>query len=99
MYLTIRRYRADRANINEAVRRTERDFLPNIRRVSGFVSYYCMKTDDGIVTVSVFDTREAAEESNRRAADFVSDLASLLPDPPEITMGEVPLYEFGRVTV
>ncbi|MEU9410306.1 hypothetical protein AB0E08_32115 [Streptomyces sp. NPDC048281] len=38
----------------------------------------------------MYDDRAGAEESVRRAADFVRDqLASLLPDPPQVTAGQV----------
>ncbi len=45
-----------------------------------------------MVSVSVFATREAEEESNRVAADFVKQhqhIVRLLPKPPQITTGQV----------
>ena len=52
---------------------------------------------DGVVaTVSVFETREDAEESIRMAADWIrQNMASLLPNPPEITAGEVAAHELN----
>ncbi|WP_344320431.1 hypothetical protein [Streptomyces macrosporus] len=43
-----------------------------------------------MISTSVFQDRAGAEESTDRAADFVRDrLASLLPNPPQVTAGEV----------
>jgi hypothetical protein len=43
-----------------------------------------------MISTSVFQDQSGAEESNKRAADFVREkLASLLPKPPQITAGEV----------
>ena len=46
--------------------------------------------DGAMVSTSVFEDRTGAEESTKRAADFVREnLASLLPNPPQVTAGEV----------
>ncbi|MFF3920109.1 hypothetical protein ACFYZB_43185 [Streptomyces sp. NPDC001852] len=43
-----------------------------------------------MISTSVFEDRAGAEESVTRAADFVRDnLASLLPNPPQVTAGQV----------
>ena len=43
-----------------------------------------------MISTSVFQDQSGAEESNKRAADYVREnLASLLPKPPQITAGEV----------
>ncbi|MEV7188722.1 hypothetical protein [Kitasatospora sp. NPDC093102] len=43
-----------------------------------------------MVSTSVFEDQAGAEESARRAAGFVRDnLATLLPDPPQVMAGQV----------
>jgi len=43
-----------------------------------------------MISTSVFEDPSGVEESNRRAAYWVREnLASLLPNPPQITAGEV----------
>ncbi|WP_345701169.1 hypothetical protein [Kitasatospora terrestris] len=66
-------------------------FVPLLRQVPGFVAYYWVDAGNGVmVSTSVFEDRAGAEESVRRAADFVRDnLASLLPNPPQVTAGQV----------
>jgi hypothetical protein len=43
-----------------------------------------------MISTSVFEHKDAEEQSNWRAGDFVANnLASLLPNPPQITAGEL----------
>ena len=89
-YLTVRRYEGV-PDSKEAARQVREGFIPLISKIPGFISYYWVDEADGImVSVSVFETREAEEESNRLAADFVKKhIAPLLPKPPQITAGQV----------
>lgn len=89
-YLTVRRYDGV-PDSKEAARRVEEGFIPLISKIPGFISYYWVDEGDGVmVSVSVFENREAEEESNRLAADFVKQhIAPLLPKAPQITAGQV----------
>jgi hypothetical protein len=71
--------------------------LPIIKDADGFLAYYALNSGAGeIATVSVFEDQAGAEESIRMAADWVrQNLAALLPDPPEITEGEVGALELN----
>ncbi|MEU9572512.1 hypothetical protein AB0D62_22130 [Streptomyces massasporeus] len=90
MYAVFRRYEGV-TEPAEAGRRVNEEFLPLVRQVQGFVAYYWVDAGDGVmVSTSVFQDRSGAEESTRRAKDFVRDrLAALLPQPPQVTAGEV----------
>src|SRR5262245_50787915 len=91
-FLTVRRYDGV-TDSKEAARRIQEDFIPLISKIPGFVSYYWVDEGDNVmVSVSVYETREAEEESNRVAANFVkqhANIARLLPKPPQITAGQV----------
>jgi hypothetical protein len=89
-YLTVRRYDGV-TNSKEAARRVQNEFIPLINKLPGFISYYWVDEGDGVmVSASVFASKEAEEESNRVAADFVKQhIAPLLPNPPQITAGQV----------
>jgi quinol monooxygenase YgiN len=95
MYGVIRRYKLDPANFDESVRRVEQGFVSKISASPGFVSYRVLRADNGdALSVSVFDSREQAEESAKTAAGWVREnLAELMPNPPEVTAGEVLLRE------
>jgi hypothetical protein len=90
MYAVVRRYEGV-TDPAEAARRVDEEFLPLLRQVPGFVAYYWADAGGGVmVSTGVFQDRAGAEESTGRAADFVRDhLASLLPNPPQVTAGEV----------
>jgi hypothetical protein len=80
---------------SEAGRRVNEGFVPLISTVAGFVAYYWVDAGGGVmISTSVFQDQSGAEESNRKAADYVrQNLASLLPKPPQITAGEVVAYK------
>lgn len=90
MYAVVRRYDGV-TDPAEAGRRVQEEFIPLLRDVSGFVAYYWVNAGDGVmVSTSVFQDQAGEEESTKRAADFVrANLASLLPNSPQVTAGEV----------
>jgi len=90
MYATIRRYDGV-TNASEAIRRVNEGFIPIISEIPGFAAYYWVDAGGGVmISVSVFQDRASAEESNSRASDYVREnLVSILPNPPQITAGEV----------
>ncbi|MEW2418198.1 hypothetical protein AB0953_31520 [Streptomyces sp. NPDC046866] len=90
MYAVVRRYEGV-TDPAEAGRRVDEGFVPLLRQVPGFVAYYWIDAGGGVmVSTSVFEDRAGAEESIKRAAEFVRDsLASLLPEPPQVTAGQV----------
>ena len=97
MFAAIRYYQADPPSIDEVVRRVREDFVPLIRDMRGFVSYFILvpsEREEDIVSVSVFEDQQSAEESNRKAADWVvQNLSELLRPTPEFAIGQVVVYE------
>jgi len=94
MYISIRKYQLtsqDPKTRGELTRQINDLFLPQISKAPGFVSYYAVDAGSGtLATVSIFESRSGAEESNRLAADFVKkNLPELANGSPEITSGEV----------
>jgi hypothetical protein len=90
MYATVRRYEGV-TDPAEAGRRVNEGFVPLISELEGFIAYYWVDAGNGVmVSTSVFETQAAEEASNERAAGFVRDnMVELLPNPPQITAGEV----------
>jgi hypothetical protein len=97
MHVAIRRYQMDPASFDEVNRQVNEGFIPIIKDADGFLAYYVVDAGAGeIATVSVFEDQAGAEESVRMAADFIrQNLAALLPNPPEITAGEVVAQELN----
>jgi hypothetical protein len=47
------------------------------------------ETDWVMATISIFETEDAAKESNKAATSWVKEnLSSLFPNPPQITVGD-----------
>jgi quinol monooxygenase YgiN len=97
MHIAIRRYQVDPGSMDEIMRQVNEGFIPIIKDAQGFLAYYALDDGQGeLATVSVFEDRAGAEESISRAADYIREnLASLLPNPPEITAGEVRAHELS----
>ena len=94
MFAAIRYYRTDPDSIESVVRRVKEDFVPIIRATPGFVSYFVLTPRQGeIVSVSVFEEQQGAEESHLKAEEWVrQNLSELLPSP-EFAEGQVVVYE------
>ncbi|MFD5899603.1 hypothetical protein [Streptomyces sp. NPDC060366] len=90
MYAVVRRYEGV-SDPPEVARLVKEGFVPLVRQIPGFVAFYWVDAGDGVfVSTSVFHDRAGAEESTVRASHFVRDnLASRLPNPPQVTAGEV----------
>jgi len=91
VYASVRRYRIDPDSAGEEMARVKEGFVPIVSEVPGFIAYYDLDAGDGVIaSITIFEDQAGAEESNRMAAEWVKqNVASLFPDPPEITAGEV----------
>jgi hypothetical protein len=64
-----------------------------ITGIKGFVSYTFIRTADGGYTVSVYQDRAGADESLKKAKDWVQQNASHIGvSPPKISEGSVVLH-------
>jgi hypothetical protein len=90
MYVTVRRYEGV-TDQNKVARLVDKGFIPIISEMPGFVAYYFVDAGDGVmISTSVFEHKDAEEQSNFRAGQFVAEnLAPLLPNPPQVTAGVV----------
>ena len=91
MYVTVRRYEGV-TDPSEVIRQVNEGFLPIISQVPGFVDYYFVDAGEGVVfSTGVFEHKSGAEESSWRAGEYIGEhgLASVFPNPPQITEGEV----------
>jgi len=90
MYAAVRRYEGV-TDPSEVARQMEEHFLPMISEMPGFVAYYVVDVGDGVMdSISIFEHKEAEEQSSWRAGQFVAQyIAPLTPNPPQITAGDV----------
>jgi heme-degrading monooxygenase HmoA len=96
MYLIIRRMKAQAHLLEEARQRMKNGYVPILKSEPGFVEFYAVQVgkDEG-VTISFFETQEAAVAANRKALDWAKEsLAPLAQSPVEvIVVGEVLVHE------
>lgn len=93
MYMVVRDYRDEAADVVEQARARQASLREAMRAVPGFVAYYLIDTGShGLATVSLFADRAGAEESVRVAAAWVrANMAQWAPNPPTVIQGEVVL--------
>jgi hypothetical protein len=86
-----------RDRLEKVAQLVEEDYVPVISEMPGFVAYYCVDAGDGVmISTSVFEHKDAEEQSTFRAGEFVAeDLGPLSPNPPQVTAGEVVAYKAG----
>jgi hypothetical protein len=90
MYATVRNYSGSEGLVDELVSR-QSEVKNLIKGISGFQAYYLIKTDKGdAVSVSIYDDRSGAEESNRTAAEWIrGNLSELSISAPQVSAGDV----------
>ena len=90
MYATVRSY-AGSGTFVDALVENESAVRELISGIGGFRAYYLVRADGGeAVSVSVYDDRAGAEESNRVAAEWIREnLPDLALAPPHVAAGEV----------
>ena len=104
MYATIRRYTpktaATKGAIDDFKHRIEDGFLPIVQELRGFHSYGAVNVGNKeIVTISIFEDRNGATESTRRAAEFVQkDPMKDQLGKPEVLEGELLVLKEAAVS-
>jgi len=99
MHATIRRYEGvDTARTNEVTAKVNETLVADLRKLPGFAGYYLIEAGDGVISsLSLFETAEQADESNKIVSTWITDenFASAIPNPPKITSGKVVAYSDG----
>jgi hypothetical protein len=94
MYAAVRRFEGV-SDPQKVAKVAEEGFVPIISDLPGFVAHYTLDAGDGVmVGISVFEHKDAEEESTFLAGEFVAEhLEPLMPNPPQVTAGEVVAYK------
>jgi hypothetical protein len=90
MYAALRQFRAKSGKADELAQAIK-GAVPIISGVPGFMGYYVVYApDDTVTAISIFNTVEQAQESNRRALAWIEKhLAGLVASPASATAGPV----------
>jgi hypothetical protein len=94
MYAAVRRFEGV-TDSQKVAQVAEEGFVPIISDLPGFVAHYTLDAGDGVmVGISVFEHKDAEEESTFLAGEFVAEhLEPLMPNAPQVTAGEVVVYK------
>jgi heme-degrading monooxygenase HmoA len=95
VFTSIRKYNVRRGTAGELARRVEEGFVPLIRQMQGFRSYYLLDGgSDVLITISFFDSADEAFASNEKAADWVrNNVLEFTKGMPEVMVGQTLITE------
>jgi hypothetical protein len=105
MYATIRRYSTKTGTSKDTIdsfkRRIEEKFVPTISEIRGFHTYGVVNVGNNeLLSISIFEDRQGAAESTRKAAEFVQkDPLKDQLSKPELLEGEFLVYKEAGVGV
>ena len=90
-YATVRSYEnvGETAELNQ---RIEEELVPIFRDIPGFVAYYWIDVGEPggeMRSVTVYDSPEGTEESNRAAKEWVAENPGLIPTAVTVESGPV----------
>jgi hypothetical protein len=91
VFASIRQGKAKIGMAEEVTRRIKEGAIPIISDVDGFMAYYVVYApDDTVTAISIFKDYAGAEESNRRALQWIElSLTPLLAGPATAIAGPV----------
>jgi hypothetical protein len=109
VFTIIRKFTLTRGSAGEVVRRVQDGFVPLLRELPGFRSYYLF--DGGpevLVSIRVFDSVDEALSSNEVAAEWMrNNVLEFTKGMPEVMAGHVlvaeakwpqrPVFSFGQM--
>ena len=96
MYASIRRYAGADPRLWDQIQQQRASLEAAFRQIPGFRSWYLVRTDGGLTTVTLCEDQAGAEESVRVAARWVQEnTPDLISGRPEVTNGEVALQLGG----
>ena len=74
MYASVRRYSIGSGSVEALARRIDGEFAPALHQEPGFLGYFAVVADEGILeTISLFEAEDAARRSEELAARYVAE--------------------------
>jgi len=95
MFASVRKYKVRRGSVEHLAKRVQDDFVPLVRQMEGFQGYYLLDGGpDVLITVSIFDSSDAAFASNENAANWVRhNVLEFTRGMPEVMVGNALVAE------
>ena len=96
MYASIRRYTGVDPRLWDRLQELRPGLETTFGQVPGFRSWFVVRTDDGLTTVTLCDDQAGAEESVQVAARWIQQtIPDLITGQPTVANGEVALQIGG----
>ena len=96
MYASIRRYAGADPRLWDQIQQQRASLEAAFRQIPGFRSWYLVRTDGGLTTVTLCEDQAGAEESVRVAAGWIQEhMPDLISGQPAVANGEVALQLGG----
>jgi len=96
MYAVMRRIKVQPHFVEESIQRMHHGLVPLLRNEPGFVEIYVVLVGEGEgVSISIFETRQDAEEGNNKSLEWArEEIFPLALGPAEIVgVGEILLHQ------
>ncbi|HLZ56965.1 MAG TPA: antibiotic biosynthesis monooxygenase [Ktedonosporobacter sp.] len=96
MYLILRRVNVKPDFVEESTQRIQQGLVPLVSSSPGFVAFYLVQISEHEgISITVFETREQAEEGNRKSLEWAkTEIFPLAQGPAEIVgVGEVLIHQ------
>jgi heme-degrading monooxygenase HmoA len=92
MYMTIREYKVAPQQADEVIRRVDTDWLDELRKVKGFVSYHVVRPEEGrLISIAGFLDQASAKLGAEASAEWVGQRLLLDLDVEFLGMREGPV--------
>ena len=92
MYMTIREYKVSPQQADEVIRRVDTNWLEELRKVKGFVSYHVVRTgEDQLVATAAFLDEASAKRGAEASAEWVGQRLLMDLDVEFLGMREGPV--------
>jgi len=96
MYAVMRRIKVQPHLIDMLVERTERNYVPVLKNEPGFIEFSVVRVGENeAVSISIFESREEAEEGNVKALEWAREQIFPLAEGPAemVGVGEILLHQ------
>jgi hypothetical protein len=95
MYASVRQYTGLGPGFFEELDRKHGEMEALVKSFPGLVNWYLIRTADGVATVTICQDQAGADASVRLAVDWVKANMSSMPQPPQVSNGEVLAHVAG----
>jgi hypothetical protein len=93
MFASVTQYEAVVNSVPEILRRLNKEFIPLLKQINGFVSYDILDAGRGrLFTITMFHTEMGALKSGQLASQWVNSLGDLKPRLSESVSGMVVIH-------